>query len=297
MIIGHQKQLEFLKKIVEAKKMSHAYLFAGQEKLGKKKIALEWISQLFNHKQHPDLAIIEPEAKRTSFSSLPSVAKEIKIEQIRDFIWKLSLKPYSAPFKAAIIDKAHLMNQEAQTALLKTLEEPKGKTLLILITESPEYLLPTILSRCETIKFYPVKKEEIKNFLKKQEVSEEKAEEISQISLGRPGVAIDFISDSQKIKNFQKKLKELNTISNSDIIFRFQYAKSLSEDPQNLRETLDIWLSYFRNTLLSNLKSGNNQYPIAKLKNILKLIQNTSFLISNTNINSKLALERLMLEF
>lgn len=284
MIVGHQKQWEFLKKTIEAEKMSHAYLFTGQEKLGKKKVALEWISQLFDHKQHPDLAIIEPEAK------------EIKIKQIRDFIWKLSLKPYSAPFKAVIIDKAHSMNQEAQTALLKTLEEPKGKTLLILITEAPEYLLPTILSRCEIIKFYPVKKEEIKNFLREQGTSEEKAEEISQISLGKPGVAIDFISDSQKIKNFQEKLKELNIISNSDIIFRFQCAKAISEDPQNLRETLDIWLSYFRNILLSNLKSDNSQYSIAKLKNILRLIQNTSFLISNTNVNSKLALERLMLE-
>ncbi|PIV68380.1 MAG: hypothetical protein COS07_04185, partial [Candidatus Aenigmarchaeota archaeon CG01_land_8_20_14_3_00_37_9] len=158
----------------ESGRISHAYLFCGQEKLGKKTIALEWISSLFGqdlqNAQHPDLIFLEPTDPPSVKDSKekPTGKKEIRISQIRELIWKLSLKPYSAPYKAVIIDQAHLMNQDAQTSLLKTLEEPKGKTFLILITEMPESLFPTIRSRVENIKFYPVKKEEIKNYLKKQ---------------------------------------------------------------------------------------------------------------------------------
>src|SRR4030042_5617712 len=126
MIIGHKKQWQYLLKSKETGRLSHAYLFCGQEKLGKKKVALEWISLLLGEdvfkNNHPDLTLIEPEGK------------EIQIGQIKQLIWNLSLKPYSAPFKVALIDRAHLMNEEAQASLLKTLEEPKGETILFLVS-------------------------------------------------------------------------------------------------------------------------------------------------------------------
>jgi len=157
MIMGHQKQWRFLKQSVELNKLSHAYLFCGEERLGKKRIALEFV-KLINGENfglgHPDLILIEPERG------------EIKIAQIRELIQKLSLKPYSALFKVALIDQAHLMTKDGQNSFLKTLEEPKGRTLLILITEAPERLLPTIPSRCEIIKFSPVKEVEIKSYLR-----------------------------------------------------------------------------------------------------------------------------------
>jgi DNA polymerase-3 subunit delta' len=291
-IIGHQKQREFLKKAVKKGNFSHAYLFSGREKLGKRKIALEIVSLLLEtdpeKKQHPDLMLIEPQEG------------EIRISQIKDLISWLSFKPYLGSFKAAIIDSAHSMNGEAQTALLKTLEEPKGRTLLILISENPEHLFPAILSRVQIIKFYPVKKEEIKKYLKSQDVSEKKSEEIIKISLGRPGVAVEYVLEPKKIEAFEEKIKELNKISRSELSFRFQCAKNLSENVQELKETLDVWTSYLRSVLLEkNLVSDgkNQEYSTSKLKNILKTIQNTRFLILTTNASSRLALETLMLEF
>lgn len=279
-----------LKKIAEAGEFSHAFLFSGQAKLGKKKVALEWLSLIFGQslqKGHPDLILVEPENK------------EIQISQIRDLIWKLSLKPYSASIKAALINESHLMNQEAQTSLLKTLEEPRGRTLLILVSDSPEYLLPTILSRVQTIKFYPVEKEEIRAFLQKGKVSLKEAEEIVEASSGRPGEAVDMLSDSKKLAEFNKKIKEIARISDSPLALRFQYAKDLSEDARETKETLDLWLSYFRKILLSKVKEGkeSGKYSFAKLKSILNLIQETRLFISRTNVSARLALERLMLEF
>ena len=289
MIIGHQKQWQFLKKSVELGKISHAYLFSGQEKLGKKRVALEFV-KLINGENfdlgHPDLILIEPKG-----------GAPIQIAQIRELIQKLSLKPYSAPFKVAIIDQAHLMTKEAQHSFLKTLEEPKGRTLLILITEASERLLATISSRCEIIKFSPVKEVEIKSYLR-EKLSDKDWEEASKFCLGRPGEAVDFISNPQKLENRKKIIKELIKISNSGLAFRFQFAKDLSKE-SNLREILDIWLSYFRNILLStinNQQSTINKYSFSKLKNILSQIQNTNFLLTSTNVNPRLALEILMLE-
>jgi len=296
MLIGHQKQWQFLKKSLELGKLSHAYLFSGETQLGKKNLALEF-TKLVNGENfdfgHPDLILIEPPHQKFG-------GGEIQIVQIRELIQKLSLKPYSAFLKVAMIDQAHLMNSEAQNCFLKTLEEPKGNTILILITEAPETLFPTIRSRCEIIKFYPVKISEIENYLKSQGISKEKSEEIAKLSLGRPGLAIDFLTDPQKLENQKKVVEELIKISSvkNSLSLRFQYAKDLALAPE-LSEILNIWLSYFRTVLLEQFlppevkKPG---YPFSKLKNIIKQIQNTNFLISTKSINPRLALEILMLE-
>jgi len=292
MIIGHQKQWQFLKKSVSLEKISHAYLFSGQEKLGKKTVALEFAKLINGTKQKkgdPDLILIKPEIKT------------IQIAQIRALIWKLSLKPYSAPFKIAIIDKAHCLTAEAQNALLKTLEEPKKQTILILITEYPETLFSTIRSRCEVLRFFPVKKGEIETYLREKGLSQQEAERITGISLGKPGEAIDFISNPQKLEDRKKTIEELITLSKGDLASRFQYVKTISKEP-NLNEILKVWMSYLRNILISSIGSKKtvsrlHHYSFSKLKNILEQMQKTNFLISTTNINPKLALEVLMLEF
>jgi len=292
MIIGHQKQWQFLRKSLELGKRAHAYLFSGETQLGKKKFALEF-AKLINGENfdfgHPDLILIEPYEGR-----------EIQIIQIRELIQKLSLKPYSAFLKVAMIDQAHLMNSEAQNCFLKTLEEPKGNTILILITEAPETLFPTIRSRCEIIKFYPVKISEIENYLESQGISKEKSKAIARLSLGRPGLAIDFLTNPQKLENQKKIIEELIKISSgkTSLSLRFQYAKDLVMNPE-LSEILNIWLSYFRTLLLEQFlppEVKKPEYPFSKLKNIIKQIQNTIFLISTKNINPRLALEILMLE-
>ncbi len=294
MLIGHQKQRQFLKKIAESGKISHAYLFSGQEKLGKKMVAMEWISSLFNQslKDHPDFILVTPQGR------------QIQIDQIRELSWRLSLKPFKAPMMAAVLDSAHSMTIEAQNCFLKTLEEPKGKTILILITEYPNFLLPTILSRCEIVKFYPVAKTEIEYYLRNQKISEEKTQEIIKISQNLPGLAVDLISNPQKIEERKEKIKDLMKILNSDLALRFQYARDLAKS-QNLNEILKIWMSYFREILLSKIKNEKltpsefsrlRTYSLSKLKDILEFIHWINFLISTTNVNPRLAFETLMLE-
>lgn len=278
-IIGHKKQWDFLKKSAQSGRLAHACLFSGQEKLGKKTLALELACFLLNSKQktinHPDFVLINGE-------------KEIQISEIRELIRKISFKPSLAQKKVVIINNSHLMNQEGQTCFLKTLEEPRGDCLLILISDKPDFLLPTILSRLETIKFNLVSQAEIKKFLLKNDLSEEKAEQISLISSGRPGQAIDLAFNEQVLETFNQKIKQLNQLLKACLFSRFQYVKKMAEEPKEAKETLDVWLYFFRQMFLKN--------PTKKLRKTINLIEKTKYLILNTNVNSKLALERLVLE-
>ena len=344
MIIGHKKQWQFLKKSAELGKLPHGILFCGQEQLGKKTLAIEWAKLLncsstrnsqkpcqrcrncqdIQRGSHPDLILIEPnsEPQQTSRSA---PCNSIGIKQIRDLIWKLSLRSYSAPFKIAILDQAHLMTREAQSSFLKLLEEPKGPAILILITEYPETLLPTIISRVQKLRFFPVSKAEIENYILSKGILPEKAKYFTSLSLGRPGIVINFLSDSLKLENQKKLISDLIKIAKSDLSFRFQYAKERAggnhvsdTSTDNLQDILNIWLGYFRSIFLFRLRQSKNideknacpigpdlsgsfgenfnQYSLSRLAKIISLIQSTNFLVSTTNINRKLALEVLLME-
>lgn len=144
-IAGHKKQIEFLENALKRGKLSHAYVFAGPTGVGKKAIARKIAHELLGSQADfiPDLLEIDGH-------------EGIKIEQIRELIYKLSLKPYSAKYKVAIIDSVEQMTIEAANALLKNLEEPKPDTIIILITSNAERLPKTILSRCQKINFGPI---------------------------------------------------------------------------------------------------------------------------------------------
>lgn len=291
MIIGHQKQFERLQKMADLKNIPHALLFCGQEHLGKRTVAVEFLKTFFGENifSHPDFILVEP------------LENDIQITQIRDLNWKLSLRPIAGQIKAAIIDRAHLMNQEAQNCFLKTLEEPKGNTLIILITEYPEMMLPTIRSRLQKINFFPVAKNEIEKYLKTKKIKGEEVNLFSKFSMGRPGIAIDFSENPKHFTDFKEKIKNLADILNSDLAGRFQYAKKIAEE-ENQKEVLNIWLGFFRNILLSKMNfeekwvSMEKDYSLDQLKNILKNIQTTFFLTSTTNVNQKLSFELLLSE-
>ena len=281
MILGHKKQWDNLVKMAKEKRIPHALLFLGQEGLGKKKVALEFAKFLFGQEpfSHPDFIFVEP------------VDNLISIAQIRDLIWRLFLKPFSFKFKIAIVNDAHLMPEDAQNCFLKKLEEPEN-SVIILITNYPNLLLPTIVSRCQKIKFYPIPKKEIKKFLTENGVGEEKAEKITEISQGKIGEAIRFL-DPQKYLEREEKIKDFKKILQSPLYLKFNLAKELVEKNE-IKETLKIWLYFLRENLINVLKKPDEK--IQKLINSISILERIYYLILTKNINKRLALEILMLE-
>jgi DNA polymerase III subunit delta' len=267
MTTSHKKQWDFLKNKFESDQLSHAYLFTGAKGLGKKDFA-EKFAELIGCK-FPDLKIVSEENKK---DSLFGDGGEIKISQIRDVQNFLSYKSYNGSYKVVIIDEAEKMNQEAQSCFLKTLEEPKGQTLLILVASKPDMLLPTIFSRCQTIKF-----------------------------LGKPVLSAEKISEENKI------LQEFLQAAGGELSEKFKYAKSLDFQEQDLNRILNPFEKYLRYLLLkkigveeksyfSKIPSVLENYPVSKIKQIIKMNAEILNKMLFTNANPRLALEILLME-
>lgn len=143
-IVGHQQIKSKLESLITNKKLPHAIIFIGENGIGKKSLAFALANQLANatNKINPDLHYLNREEDK----------KDISADQIRELTKKLSLRSFSGGKTFAIIDNAHYLNTSAFNALLKTLEEPREDTFIILITNAENKILDTIVSRCQ--KFY-----------------------------------------------------------------------------------------------------------------------------------------------
>lgn len=335
-IIGHQNQWNNLKNIFLSGNMPHGFLFSGQKGLGKKRIALEFV-QLINCQDknikirpcgecdncksvgrliHPDLIMID------------SDGKDIQINQIRELTRRLSLGPSQFTYKSAIINNAHLMNEEASSALLKTLEEPRGNTVLILIAEGPNLLLPTICSRIQRIRFNKIKRQLIRDYLLGQGVEKKKVDLIDLLSFGRPGVAVSLATRKEL---FDLEAERLNCMielmgAQSTLADKFKYAKDITlqskiktndkiineteidKDSFYLKDLLGDWMVVLREFLMTKLGIGNGlenisnvkvleRYSAEKLIKLINSMQEIVSLLSTTNINQRIGLEMVMLNF
>jgi len=298
MIVGNEKKIDILRQIIKSNNIPHAMIFSGPEMIGKKKIAIEFIKNIFceelcgecyfckSIEYNPDINIISP------------VEGNIEIEEIRKAKERLSLKPYYNKIKALIIDDSHLMKSDAQNAFLKMLEEPKGDTLIIFITPFREMLLKTIRSRAQEIKFSLVGNEEIEKYLISLGASSKKAKEISLISSGQIGKAINFFEDKSKMDFFNKSIEDIIFLSRSNISQRFQYAEKLKDDKIKIIEILDIWERFLRREILLkvfNYKSSVN-YSLQKTKELIDELEKIKYIIESSNINKRIAFESLLIK-
>lgn len=284
MLIGHNKQWKFLSDRFNQNQLSHAYLFTGSKGIGKRTFAVEF-AKAINCLNKPNQSFGEPckcincqMITKNIFPDLMVMAPEdggdIKISQIRKIHHFLTYKSYYGFYKTAVVDEAEKMNQEAQSCFLKTLEEPKGKTLIILVSSMPDALLPTIVSRCQTLKFFKPK---------------------------------NFSADPEKIKKHQEILKDFLLLIDSNLSEKFKYVKSLDLEAQNIGDILEVMQRYFRNLLF--LKTGLpaqtinfdnsgalKKYSVGQIKEIINLIEVINNKLFFTNASPKLALEVLLME-
>ena len=334
--IGHQRQKKFLEKSIIKNAVSQAYLIAGKEQIGKSALALDFIKLLqcdrtnetedktekkipcgkcrscltLEKKSHPDVLIIKPEQSESK-----GIKKEqaIGIKEIRKLQHQLGLYPYCSPYKIGLILKAEKMTQEAANALLKTLEEPSGKAVIILTSQSENFILQTIVSRCQVLKLLSVSQKEIEEFLVAQGTDQSEARKLSKLSNGKPELAFEFYKNPEKIEHFFQITKELQKLIQADYNERYKYIESISKDTAESKEILKIWLICFRDMVLEKLNCRNlkitpffspsceggdsrGNYSIQKILRVIRSIKKTEKLISTTNVNARLALENLALE-
>jgi DNA polymerase-3 subunit delta' len=249
---------------------------------------------------HPDIIRIEPAG---SF---------IKIAQIRDLCDTLALKPYSARLRVVIINQAHTMNPSAANALLKMLEEPPDQTILILTAGQTSDLLPTIVSRCQQIRFKPVSRKTLKAFLVANHgLADDEAMILSAMANGSFTRALDMHRKNQiKRRNWLIRasgLEQPETLSTRPIGSLLAFAEKLSKNKDDIPDSLELIKTWLRDVLISKFDPekiinmdlterilyASQKITVSSLISKIDAIQKAQREIQS-NSNSRLTLEALM---
>lgn len=265
-LLGHEWAVDMLRRHVTRGDLCHAYLFSGPPGLGRRTLALRLAQSLncerpvapgepcFNCRtckqieamQHPDLNIIQA----IEDDGTPKEGGTLRVDQIREVQRTLNLKPYQSQYRVAIFLRFQEANDNAANALLKTLEEAPAHAILILTADTPEQLLPTINSRCEILRLRPLPIEAVASDLIERGLDEDRARLLAHISGGRPGFARRLVDDVTVLEKREERLNDLQTLLPAPRVEKFSYAEKLAKDKDAMRQTLFVWLSYWRDVLL-----------------------------------------------
>ncbi|MEJ5173087.1 MAG: DNA polymerase III subunit delta' [Hydrogenothermaceae bacterium] len=266
-IIGHRKEREVIKKLLDKNYDSLSLLFEGKDCIGKKLFALYTARAYLCEKKEgfgcgecKDCRLVNNTISNVyegtnltphyNIKLIQSESREIKIDQIREIIDFLQLK--SERGKVVIIEKAENMNVESSNALLKTLEEPPSNSLIILTTSNQAKLLPTILSRLKKIKFRNLSDDEIREILILKGVNEEKVDNLINIADGSLCLPL-IILENESLYRYAKDI--------SNLIINHKHPEgifSLAQNFENLEVQQAVLVFDIIYSLLSkDLVSGN----------------------------------------
>jgi DNA polymerase-3 subunit delta' len=327
-IAGHEKLTSFLQKSISSDSCSHAYLFTGQEQLGKKTVAINFIASLLC-KGLPDSKVVPCRAcssckkvfennhqnvlviERQFDEKAKKLKKNISVEQIRDLQASFSLKSFDQDPKIAIITEAEHLNTEAANSLLKTLEEPKGKVVIILIASNTSALPATIASRCQVLRFSSVAPDKIAKYLVSTGVDAKKARSLAILSAGLPGKAIDFLNNREFYDEYQEKVKQFTDLLTAGETERLMTVSKISAQfsGDELRSVLNIWQAILRDLVLMKLENnilvrhavmlnGIDNYlsrrSIAYFLKVISAVKEAQKYLASS-VNPKLALEQIII--
>ena len=318
-ILGHEQIIAHLQNAIEEDKVSHAYIFNGPEASGKMMLAeafamalqcegegkrpcLECRScrQAADHNQ-PDIIYVSHEKPNT-----------IGVDDIRTQINNdIDIKPYSSRYKVYIVDEAQKMNQQAQNALLKTIEEPPAYAIILLLTTNADSFLQTILSRCITLNLKAVKEDKIKEYLMKHyQIPEYQADICAAFSQGNVGKAIQLASSEEFGELKASVLQLMKRLEDIDLYEMTGAVKQIAEYKLSVNDYFDLMMIWFRDVLY--LKATNDVdglifkdevYDIKKqaakrsyqgIETILEALEKAKIRL-NANVNFDLVIELLLL--
>lgn len=290
-ILGHKKIINSLNQAQENKRLSHAYLFCGPEAVGKFLVAMNFASKLTGESGNlnRNLFIIEPqiEEKDGIFKE-----KEIKTEEIKKLQKEFSLTSFGTNYRVAIIRSAQKMNISAQNSLLKILEEPPKNSILILVVENEKKLLPTILSRCQIVRFNLLSDNEMESMFSDKI---ENRKEIIFWSFGRPGLAHKFLENKAEIVDRLELAREFRLLFSSELNEKFFLVEKISKNTPSLLQKMDFWIMILRQIIFR--KETLLNIPPGKALKLIENIEESKKIISTTNSNVRLVLENLVILF
>lgn len=269
---GHEWAANLLREHIARGDVRHAYLFTGPRGVGRRTLAIQFAEALncinppapgdfcgacracrhLAAMQHTDLSVLQSEKE----------GAVLKVEQIRDTQHMLTLMPYEANYRIALLLRFHEANASAQNALLKTLEEAPARVILLLTADSAESLLPTIVSRCEVLRLRPMALNRLQMELEERELNKPDARLLAHLAGGRLGYALSLKESQERLEQRRALIDDLVNMLTANRRERFTYAEAMSKDKEALREGYQVWLSFWRDLML---RSANPNLPLVNL--------------------------------
>ncbi|MBN1487337.1 MAG: DNA polymerase III subunit delta' [Anaerolineae bacterium] len=323
-IVGHELAVQQIRQAVAGEDLSHALLITGPENVGKMTLARIIAKSLLCKAEaetrpceqctsckriesgnHPDFIIIEPENPERP---------TIKVQQIRELERFLHLTPTESRHKIAIITTFESATIGAANALLKTLEEPPAYVHLFLLASNADTLLPTIVSRSQQVTLRPLERKKIARALvERWQIQADKAQRLARLSGGRLGWAVRAATDNAYLERMESAQRLLLALLVADLPTRFEHAQDLakSQDTAQLIETLEYWLTGWRDVLLLQAQNDTGLTYTelkAELEHVAQAISiNSTVAILQAvvaaqtalfrNANTQLLMENLLLDF
>ncbi len=257
-IKGQEKAIAFLKSAIGQDRVAHAYIFHGLDGIGKKATALAFAKTLNCREAGPE-ALTDPcgeclSCRKIDRGSHPDVitiepdGAFIRIKEIRELQEQMMFRPAEGRKRVFIILEADRMNSAAANALLKTLEEPTGSNILVLVTARPHQLPLTVLSRCQRIKFQPLRSGDMINILEERfSVEAQMSSTLAAISGGSLGKALE-IRDNDFAQRREELIGKMAIIS-TPLDF-FPVLAAMGNDRDLILEGLETMKTYFRDILV-----------------------------------------------
>ena len=256
-IIGHDRPVSILKRAILNNAVAHAFLFSGEQGIGKRLTAYVFAAALNCQAAGPAGGCgVCSSCRKTASGTHPDVhllfpdGAEIKIDQVRAAQSELSLKPFEGQKKVLIVESAEAMNDASQNAFLKTLEEPPGDALIILISAMPQSFLPTIRSRCQELKFQPLARPVLADVLReKRGLDAGDAWFAAALSRGSLGRALDMDVEKEKKdrEQFLSLWEGLGGMRNDELL---ALADGIAKDREGFDRILDIGIEWLRDRLI-----------------------------------------------
>jgi DNA polymerase-3 subunit delta' len=323
-ILGQQEPIAFLQRAYTSNHLPHALIFSGPTGVGKATTARALATLFLCHNPkdatpcgkcdscrliaadtHPDLATIYRQLIRLTKDQ--AKAKDLAIDVIRDhLIARASLTPALNHGRVFIVEEADLMNPAAQNSLLKTLEEPHGQTLIVLLTNALESLLPTIRSRAQLIRFNALDPQIITQELTKRNIDKPTAQQAANLSEGSLGLALKWIED-QVIPKAQELHRQLDDLlagrPQPDLADWFKsaaeaYAKKQQDRDPNVsvdqakREALSLYLSIAAQRFRRQLRESTDPQDLDQACTALETIARADDYL-DANVNAALIFQQL----
>lgn len=297
-LTGHEWAVDLLQRHIANNEARHAYLITGPDGVGRRTLALRFAMAL-NCANPPAPGGFCGECRNCKLISAghyvdlvitPSFILDgsLGVDRIREARPLISRTPFQSRYRLSLFPDFQMATDEAQNALLKTLEEAPAHSIMVLTANDPGQLLSTIVSRCEVIRLQPPGVGKVEAMLQGENHSPEKARLYAHIGEGRPGYAKELLRGEDLWENRVQRLNELKIVLKSSRLERFKYAESLAkskcthehveshidlsreeqrqlESVKNrcvLRRTYPVWLSFWRDVLI---RTSGAAVPIVNL--------------------------------